>query len=215
MYKVDNYNPHTLNGSGPRQWRHNGRFTGISDLVGGCRVILSGIKVSGGMIQQMDFSSLGDMTAADLKDTGTHWQAISTTGEGYVDVPTVKSGGVPSGVYCIDFTETPTASSQKPTMISDTITHRDGGYYGSVAQSAVELKESLSSDWRLELSVLYPFKSGALNGQQYLRNAEGSSFVLLAGGHWNPGAYAGPGYLLGYSAFSHASHTIGGLLASD
>ena len=214
-YQYAGYNPHTLNGSGPRQWRHNGRFTGVADLVGGCRVILSGVKVGGGMIQQIDFASLGDMTAADLKDTGTHWQAISTTGEGYVDVPTVEAGGAPSGVYCIDFTETPTASSQKATMISDTVTIRDQSYYGAVAQSAVTLKGGLTSDWRLELAVLYPFKSGALDGTQFLRNAEGTSFVLLAGGDWGSGADAGPGYLSGDSAFSGAYNHIGGLLASD
>lgn len=37
-------------------------------------------------------------------------------------------------------------------------------------------------------------------------------FVLLAGGNWNNGANAGPGYLNGNNAFSNANNNIGGLL---
>lgn len=36
--------------------------------------------------------------------------------------------------------------------------------------------------------------------------------VLIAGGNWNNGTNAGPGYLNGNNAFSNANNNIGGLL---
>lgn len=202
------------NGSGPNYWRHNGKYTGIASLVGGCRTMLSGLKVKSGIIQIIDFTTTdGVLSAADLKDSGTLWKAISAPDGSLIDPSTVDGSTVKA--YCIDFPTTPTANNSTVTMISDEILIRDGGFYGQVQAKNVAIKEGLASHYLIELAGYMPFKNGGLAGYQYLRNAENSSFVALVGGYWYYGGGAGLRCVYGNLGFGTASSNIGALLASD
>ena len=212
----NDYHPHTLTGSGPRQWRHNGRFTGIADLVGNVRTIASGLKVKDGIIQMIDFASNPEtIAAANLKDSGTLWKAISTADGSFIDPATIGTVVDEQTVkaYCIDMNQEMSANSGSHT-ISDEILIRDNGFYDSVHNDDVEFKEGLRKDWRIQLAGYAPFKDFKLNGQQYMRNAIGSAFVALFGGYWGNGTAAGPRSLVGYDGFSGAGTYIGSRLAS-
>ena len=201
------------NGSGPNYWRHNGKYTGIASLVGGCRTMLAGVKVKNGVIQVIDFTSTdGVLTPADLKDSGTLWKAISTADGSLIDPATIDGSTVKA--YCVDFKEAPTADSQKATYISDEILIRSN-YYGVVAAKNVELKEGLSSCYLMELIGYLPFKNGGLAGNQFLKNQDGASFVAIVGGNWLSGSGAGLRSVYGNYGFGGAYYSIGALSASD
>ena len=209
LYKISQ----TRNGVGPNYWRHNGKFTGIADLVGNCRTLIAGAKIVSGIIQVIDFTNTdGLLTPSDLKSSGPLWKAIKTDGT-LIAPDTVNGSSVKA--FCIDFVEQPTANSQKNTFISDEILIRDNGFYGIVSAKDVTLKEGLTANYLLELLGFLPFKNGGLAGSQYLRNTENLTTCCQVGGDWWHGSSAGLRYLYGYATFGYASNAIGALSASD
>ena len=213
LYNND-YWPHTLNGTGPRTWRHNGKFTGISDLTGGCIEPSGGLFVKNGIIQLIDFTSVSvPLTKANMSSSSSYLKAVSTESGEYIDPSTVDGATVKA--YCVDFESAPTASSQTPTIISDSIVNRDAGFYGNVNAKDVELKEGVNSNWKIETAGYLPFKSNPLSGRQYLRNADGSSFYAGLFGYWSSGSAARGSYLDGYSGTSYAGSYRGGRSASS
>ena len=215
LYSSSKSRPLTLNGTGPREWRHNGKFTGIADLVGGCRPILSGVKVKNGIIQIIDFTQQegGALSAANLKDSSLLWKAIDVADGSLVDLSAVDGSTVKA--YSIDMAQEMTGSSGTY-IVSDEITIRDNGYYTSVLNSTVQWKEELRKDYRIQMAGYAPYSAGLdLLGYCYVRNADNASFVCVPGGYWYGGTTAGLRYLGGDNAFGGANYSIGSLLASD
>lgn len=216
-YKYNNqYRPHTMNGTGPREWRHNGKFTGIADLVGGCRGIISGVKIKNGIIMIIDFTQQekDSLSSADLADSSELWKAISVADGSLIDPATIDGETVKA--YCIDMLQELTANSTGSHQISDEILIRDGGFYDSMDNVDVEFKEGLRKDWKIQFIGLVPFSDGiALVGRQYMRNADNAVFVLIPWGHWGHSSTAGPRYVYGNDSFGSAYNSIGALLASD
>ena len=214
-YSIDKYNPHTMNGTGPREWRHNGKFTGIADLVGGCRGIISGVKIKNGIIMVIDFTQQekDSLSSADLADSSELWKAISVADGSLIDPATIDGETVKA--YCIDMAQEMTSNSGA-FLISDEITIRDGGFYTSVNNNDVEFKEELRKEWKVQFIGLAPFSDGIqLNGSQYMRNADNAVFALIPWGYWSASGSAGPRYVFGNDSFGTAYYSIGALLASD
>lgn len=215
-YKYDNqYRPHTMNGTGPREWRHNGKFTGIADLVGGCRGIISGVKIKNGIIMIIDFTQQekDSLSSAELADSSSLWKAISVADGSLIDPATIDGETVKA--YCIDMLQEMT-SNTGGFQISDEILIRDGGYYTSVDNAEVEFKEGLRKEWKIQFIGLVPFSDGiALVGRQYMRNADNAAFVLIPWGAWGSSSIAGPRCVYGTDSFGGAYGSLGALLASD
>ena len=215
-YKTSNYNPHTMNGMGPREWRHNGKLTGIADLVGGCRGIISGVKIKNGIVMIIDFTQqeADSLSSADLADSSSLWKAISVADGSLIDPATIDGETVKA--YCIDMLQELTASGTGSHQISDEILIRDGGYYDSMDNADVEFKEGLRKEWKIQFIGLVPFSDGiALVGRQYMRNADSAVFVLILWGSWYSGSDAGPRCVNGSNSFGNAGYSFGALLASD
>ena len=215
-YLIGGYRPHTMNGTGPREWRHNGKFTGIADLVGGCRGIISGVKIKNGIIMIIDFTQQekDSLSSADLADSSELWKAISVADGSLIDPATIDGETVKA--YCIDMLQELTASSTGSHQISDEILIRDGGFYDSMDNADVEFKEGLRKEWKIQFIGLVPFSDGiALVGRQYMRNADSAVFVLIPWGGWDVSSHAGPRYVNGFGSFGTAGNAIGALLASD
>lgn len=71
----------TLTGSGPVQWRHNGKNNGIADLSGNVWEWNSGMRMVNGEIQVIENNNAAKLTI-DLSATSTQWKAIDgATGE--------------------------------------------------------------------------------------------------------------------------------------
>ena len=208
VYNYTNLNrPQTLNGTGPRTWRHNGKMTGIADICGNCRDILAGTSVNSGYFEFIDFrTTSGTLTASQLNSSSNLWKRIKST-DGTFIAPADVTGDVKA--YCVDFATTPTANSGTAHLISDTITHRDAGFYGYVRAESVTIKEGLRKDPKLEMLGVIPFKTSPLLGAQYMRNADGSRFIRNVGGTWYDGGIARSGYVIGDNAFGDSGVCIG------
>ena len=216
-YKYNNqYRPHTMNGRGPREWRHNGKFTGISDLVGGVRGLISGVKIKNGYIMVIDFTQqeADSLSSAELADSSSLWKAISVADGSLIDPATIDGETVKA--YCIDMLQELTANNSGSHQISDEILIRDGGIYDSINNTDVEFKEGLRKEWKIQFIGLVPFSDGiALVGKQYMRNTDNAVFTLIPWGDWSYGSNAGPRYVNGTNSFGSAGNYIGALLASD
>ena len=83
----------TLTGSGPVQWRHNGKNNGIADLSGNVWEWNSGMRMVNGEIQVIENNNAAKLTI-DLSATSAQWKAIDgATG----DLVTPLGGGATPG----------------------------------------------------------------------------------------------------------------------
>ncbi len=205
--------PHTKTGTGPRSWRHNGKFTGIADLVGGVRTIIAGVRVSSGIIEAIDFTETdGTLSASDVGTDSTLWRAISTEDGSFIDPSTVDGNTVKA--YCIDMASELTNYAGAH-VISDEITIRSGDYYTNEYNYNITWKEGLRKDKTVQLLGYAPFSGDFnLSGGQYLKNNDGSIWTNIAGGYWYNGPYAGLRCVGGSVVFSGTHSTVGLLLAS-
>ena len=207
-YKYNENYIHTLTGSGPLTWRHNGKPTGIADLRGNTRVVLSGIRTFGGEIQLIDFrSTTRALTSSELGNSSSLWKAIKEGGE------LVTPGS--DSTYKIDFLSVPEASGKVGHRISTTISNRaPSRFYSSILGKNVELAEGVATAPMLKYINLLPYDINPLLGQQYMINTAGESACLLAGANWDNGSSGGAAYRGGNYSFSSSAYHNGGLVAS-
>lgn len=72
----------TLTGSGSVTWRHNGKYNGISDLVGNINTWVEGVRIVDGELQLLAINNNVISTDFDTSHTSTNWKALSAiTGE--------------------------------------------------------------------------------------------------------------------------------------
>ncbi|MBO3672787.1 hypothetical protein J5N52_12285 [Acinetobacter soli] len=72
------YNSLIYNGSGPVKFRHNAKYTGVSDLGGGINQFCSGVRLIGKELQVIANNDAA-MTSADLSAASALWKAIDAT----------------------------------------------------------------------------------------------------------------------------------------
>lgn len=229
QYQYSNYRfVQTLNGTGPRKWRHNGKMTGLADICGNCNEIISGVSINDGYFELIDFrSTSGNLTSSELGGGSNLWKRIRAMSSEYtwqsltddqkekygafIDPSTVgteDTDGETIKAYCIDF-ENEVANYSQPHFISDSITHYSDTYYSSTSAKNVEVKEGLRLDPKLQMIAAIPFVSEGLSGKQFLKTASGQRFEWLAGGYWSSGSSARPGCVIANSLLSFSSSIIG------
>lgn len=176
----------TLTGSGPVQWRHNGKNNGIADLSGNVTEWNSGVRLLNGEIQIIENNNASKL-AINLGAASTEWKAIDgATG----NLVTPNGLGTTAGTVKIAATGT----------ANYTLVIGSGGAFGSITNpSATPVADAALA--KLKALGLFPLVSGSavFGGDAVYHNLtiEG---VLFRSGSWNSAAAAGVFCLhLGYA----------------
>lgn len=184
----------TLTGSGPVQWRHNGKNNGIADLSGNVWEWNSGMRMVNGEIQVIENNNAAKLTI-DLSATSAQWKAIDgATG----DLVTPLGGGATPGT--VKFAASGTTA--------DYTIH--GASFGAIKNLSTVNPVSAAALSKLKALCLFPHIDAAatFNGDSLYLNLTIEA-QPVRGGSWSSGATAGVFYLHLNSARSSASTIFG------
>ena len=183
----------TLTGSGPVQWRHNGKENGIADLSGNVWEWNSGIRIFNGEIQVIADNNASKL-AINLGEASTEWKAIDgETGN------LVTPDGAGTTVGTIKYADGGTADY--------TI---NGGSFGAIRNLSTTKPVTAAALARLKALCLYPHteNTASYNGDYFGKSMTGET-LPLRGGNWYYAAGAGVFALSLINARSSASAAIG------
>jgi len=181
----------TLTGSGPVQWRHNGKENGIADLSGNVWEWNSGMRIFNGEIQVIADNNASKLVI-DLGAASTEWKAIDgETGN------LVTPDGSGTTVGTIKYADGGTADY--------TI---NGSNFGGIRNLSTTKPVTAAALARLKALCLYPHteNTASYNGDYFGKSMTGETLPLRGGG-WYSAASAGVFALSLYYARSstHAS----------
>ena len=185
----------TLTGSGPVQWRHNGKNNGIADLSGNINEWNSGMRLLNGEIQIIENNNASKL-AINLAAASTEWKAIDgATG----NLITPDGLGTTAGTVKIAATGT----------ANYTLVIGSGGAFGSITNPSAT-PVSAAALAKLKALGLFPLVSGsaAFGGDVIYHNLTIEA-ISLRGGSWIYGATAGVFCLYLYTARSSTSTSFG------
>ena len=184
----------TLTGSGPVQWRHNGKENGIADLSGNVWEWNSGMRIFNGEIQVIADNNASKL-AIDLGAASTEWKAIDgATG----DLVTPLGGGATPGT--VKFAASGTTADY-------TI---NGSSFGAIKNLSTTKPVSVAALNKLKALCLFPHIDAAATF-----NDDGLYLNLtieaqpIRGGSWTGGSTAGVFSLNLNIARSFASTPLG------
>ena len=183
----------TLTGSGPVQWRHNGKENGIADLSGNVWEWNSGMRVFNGEIQVIENNNAAKLTI-DLSATSAQWKAIDgATGN------LVTPNGSGTTVGTIKYANGGTAGY--------TI---NGGSFGAIQNLSTTKPVTAVALARLKALCLYPHTENiaSYNGD-YFAKAMTDERLPICGGGWISAVTAGVFALSLSAARSSAGTNIG------
>lgn len=183
----------TLTGSGPVQWRHNGKENGIADLSGNVSEWNSGMRLINGEIQVIADNNASKL-AIDLGAASTEWKAIDgETGN------LVTPDGNGATVGTIKYADGGTADY--------TI---NGSNFGGIRNLSTTKPVTAVALARLKALCLYPLveDTALFNGDYFPKTMTGER-LPLRGGRWNNAAEAGVFSLLLSNVRTYTSVTIG------
>ncbi|SNU14103.1 Uncharacterised protein [Acinetobacter johnsonii] len=183
----------TLTGSGPVQWRHNGKENGIADLSGNVWEWNSGMRIFNGEIQVIADNNASKL-AINLGAASTEWKAIDgETGN------LVTPDGAGTTVGTIKYADGGTADY--------TI---NGGSFGAIRNLSTTKPVTAAALARLKALCLYPHteNTASYNGDYFAKAMTGET-PPVRGGVWNLAASAGVFSLHLPSGRSNASSFIG------
>lgn len=168
----------TLTGSGPVQWRHNGKSNGIADLSGNVSEWNSGMRLLNGEIQIIENNNAAKL-AINLGAASTEWKAIDgATGN------LVAPGGTGTTVGTVKFANSGTNDY--------TLVVAQWGAFGSIKNPSPTKPVSTVALNKLKALGLFPLidSSAAFGGDTI-----GFNFAIEAipvrGGGWSNAARAG------------------------
>lgn len=166
----------TLTGSGPVEWRHNGKENGIADLSGNVNEWNSGMRTFNGEIQVIADNNAANHTI-DLGATSTQWKAINgETGS------LVTPDGNGTTVGTIKYANGGTADY--------TI---NGSNFGGIRNLSTTKPVTAVALARLKALCLYPLvEDTALFNSDYFAKTMTDERLPIRGGGWRNGA-AGAG----------------------
>ena len=165
----------TLTGSGPVQWRHNGKENGIADLSGNVWEWNSGMRIFNGEIQVIADNNASKL-AINLGAASTEWKAIDgETGN------LVTPDGSGTTVGTIKYADGGTADY--------TI---NGGSFGAIRNLSTTKPVTAAALARLKALCLYPHteNTASYNGDYFFK-AMTNERLPLRGGAWYNAAIAG------------------------
>lgn len=167
----------TLTGSGPAQWRHNGKTNGIADLSGNVWEWNSGMRLLNGEIQIVADNNAAKL-AIDLGATSVEWKAIDgATG----NLVTPNGSGTTAGTVKLAASGT----------AAYTLVISSAGAFGSITNPSATPVSTAALN-KLKALGLFPLVSGsaAFNADGFWYNPTIES-VPIRGGRWSNGATAG------------------------
>ena len=165
----------TLTGSGPVQWRHNGKSNGIADLSGNVNEWNSGLRLLNGEIQVIADNNASKL-AINLGAASTEWKAIDgETGN------LVTPNGSGTTVGTIKYVDGGTADY--------TI---NGGSFGAIRNLSTTKPVTAVALARLKALCLYPHteNTASYNGDYFGKSMTGET-LPIRGGAWFNAASAG------------------------
>lgn len=165
----------TLTGSGPVQWRHNGKENGIADLSGNVWEWNSGMRIFNGEIQVIADNNASKL-AIDLGAASTEWKAIDgETG----NLVTPDGAGTTAGT--IKYADGGTADY--------TI---NGGSFGAIRNLSTTKPVTAVALARLKSLCLYPLveDTAKFNSDYFGKNMTDER-LPIRGGNWLFAALAG------------------------
>ena len=174
----------TLTGSGPVEWRHNGKENGIADLSGNVWEWNSGMRIFNGEIQVIADNNASKL-AIDLGAASTEWKAIDgETG----NLVTPNGSGTTAGT--IKYADGGTADY--------TI---NGSNFGGIRNLSTTKPVTAAALARLKALCLYPhIENTASHNGDYFFKAMTGEHLPIRGGNWYNAAVAGVFALyLGYA----------------
>ena len=183
----------TLTGSGPVQWRHNGKENGIADLSGNVWEWNSGMRILNGEIQVIADNNASKL-AINLGAASTEWKAIDgETGN------LVTPNGSGTTVGTIKYADGGTADY--------TI---NGGSFGAIRNLSTTKPVTAVALARLKALCLYPHTENiaSYNGDYFAKSITGET-LPIRGGSWGDAASAGVFYLHLGSARSYTGTALG------
>ena len=186
----------TLTGSGPVQWRHNGKENGIADLSGNINEWNSGVRLLNGEIQIIENNDASKL-AINLGAASTEWKAIDgATGN------LVAPDGSGTTVGTVKFANSGTNDY--------TLVIAQWAAFGSIKNPSPTKPVSTAALNKLKALGLFPLidSSAAFGG-----DTVGFNFAIeaipLRGGGWHNGAAAGVFFLRLSYARSIADTNVG------
>ena len=183
----------TLTGSGPVEWRHNGKENGIADLSGNVWEWNSGMRIFNGEIQVIADNNASKL-AIDLGAASTEWKAIDgETG----NLVTPNGSGTTAGT--IKYADGGTADY--------TI---NGSNFGGIRNLSTTKPVTAAALARLKALCLYPHieNTASYNGDYFAKTMTDER-LPVRGGYWNNAAIAGVFALGLISARSNTSTGFG------
>lgn len=169
----------TLTGSGPVEWRHNGKENGIADLSGNVWEWNSGMRIFNGEIQVIADNNASKL-AIDLGAASTEWKAINgETGN------LVTPDGAGTTVGTIKYADGGTADY--------TI---NGGSFGAIRNLSTTKPVTAAALARLKALCLYPHVGNTASyNSDYFAKTMTDERLPRRGGAWHDAANAGVFYL--------------------
>ena len=161
-YKDDSGSSKTLTGSGPLTWNHDHTAEGVADMCGNIWEHVGGIRFVDGQVQVIPDN--GAAAGVDQSRDSKEWKAIHTA-DGDPVYYKVEDGEI----------------SLQPIAPSDT--DYDGVEFRDLDASALDVPEKL-----IQLG-LYP--APGYDGTDYFWLDTNGERIVLRGGYWPGGAYAG------------------------
>ena len=183
----------TLTGSGPVQWRHNGKENGIADLSGNVWEWNSGMRIFNGEIQIIADNNASKL-AINLGAASTEWKAINgETG----NLVTPDGSGTTAGT--IKYADGGTADY--------TI---NGSNFGGIRNLSTTKPVTAAALARLKALCLYPHieNTASYNGDYFFK-AMTDERLPFRGGSWHYAALAGVFALSLVNARSITNTTLG------
>lgn len=181
----------TLTGSGPVEWRHNGKENGIADLSGNVWEWNSGMRIFNGEIQVIADNNASKL-AIDLGAASTEWKAINgETGN------LVTPDGAGTTVGTIKYADGGTADY--------TI---NGSNFGGIRNLSTTKPVTAAALARLKALCLYPHieNTASYNGDYFAKTMTDER-VPIRGGYWAIAANAGV-FALNLSLARSSAHTV-------
>jgi len=176
---------HTMTGSGPRTWSHDGSPYGIFDMVGNIREWVGGLRLDGGEIQVIANNDAAD-NSTDQSTTGP-WKAILQDG----------SLVVPGTADTLKYDAAGTADNSDAVLNTVINNQQANGDNTSNRFNNTQLASGVTVPDLAKLLQIYPTSGAFSNGQLYTRNY--NERLCSRGGGWGGGSAAG----LLYSYLSH------------
>ena len=183
----------TLTGSGPVEWRHNRKPSGIADLSGNVWEWSAGMRIFNGEIQVIANNNAA-LHTIDMSATSAQWKAIdAVTG----NLVTPDGNGTTAGT--VKFANSGTADY--------TI---NGASFGAIRNLSTTKPVSAAALARLKALCLYPVvEDTAKFNSDYFGKDITAERVPLRGGGWSGAAGAGVFALNLHLARSGTSATVG------